>query len=251
MPPSELRTAHLRPDIQNVATPRPAFEVRIAEIAALRPDGSKVFGQRRVPTLPVFDQALAAYAQGTVFKAKDGYIAAEDLQPGDWLMSTNGDPEQVAWIGSSVFSATAQQNGVSLTRVMADAFGVNRPESFTTLGPAARLLQTPPDLRSSTFSERLMSPVTRFLDGVNVIEITPPTPQRLFHVCMKRHVALIANGLPVESYHPGPTPVSHLPQSLQAAFLTLFPHVTSLSDFGPMRYAHAPEPEERGFMERA
>ena len=124
---------------------------------------------------------------------------------------------------------------------MPDSFGVNRPESFVSFGPGARLLKSPPDLPRSTVAARMMTPVSRFLDGVSVIETVPPTPIRLFHVAVRHHSALIANGLEVESFHPGLNPVAHLSQTLRNAYSTLFPHAEDPGDFGPMRYARAPE----------
>ncbi len=222
------------------ASPKPSFGVRLGDIAALKNDGSTIIGQRRIPTLSDFDHAFAAFAQGTVFKSENGFLAVEDIQPGDWLVTSTGDLEQVTWIGTAIFSQTDQDHPMPLTRVMTDSFGENRPDSFVSFGPAARLLQTPPDLRGSAVATRLMTPANRFLDGVSVVEAFPPAPIRMFHIGLRRHVALIANGLLVESYHPGPKPVSHMSQTLRTAFQALFPHLDDLSGFGPMQFARAP-----------
>ena len=219
----------------------PTFTVHVTEIAAIKPDGTQVFGQRRIPSLPQFEEPFSAFAQGTVFKARDGFIAVEDLQPGDWVTTATGGMEQVSWIGSATFSASHETAGKNLTRIMADSFGMNRPESCVSFGPAARLLQTPPSLRSSTVADRLMTPATSFLDGVQVIEVSPPTPVRMFNIATRKHCALIANGLEVESYHPGTAPLAHLSETLRKAFMGLFPHIEEMADFGPMHFARAPE----------
>jgi hypothetical protein len=231
------RNRTVRPD----SIPKPAVNLHIADVAALKNDGSTVIGQRRIPDLPVFHEAFTAFAKGTVFQAKTGFIAIEDLQPGDWLMTPSGQPEQVTWIGSVTFAPCDLVRRMPLIRVMADSFGVSRPESLVSLGPAARLWKTPADLRARSFDVPLMAPASRFLDGVNVIEVVPPSPVRLFHVAMRRHAALIANGLPVESYHPGTNPVSHMSQPLRDAFLALFPHIHDLTELGPLTFARAPD----------
>jgi hypothetical protein len=213
----------------------------VADIAARRPDGSTVIGQRRIPALPIFDHAFSAFAQGTVFKTQDGFSAVEDLHPGDWLMTAQGGCEEIIWIGSAVFSSGKCEGHTSLTRVMPDSFGVNKPQSFVSFGPGARLLKAPPNLRGSTVAARMMTPLCRFQDGVSVIEVTPPTPVRLFHIAVRHHAVLLANGLEVESFHPGQNPVGHMSQILRNAYLSLFPHIEQLSDLGPMRYARAPE----------
>ncbi|WP_227267553.1 Hint domain-containing protein [Roseobacter weihaiensis] len=219
--------------------PRPAFGIRIADISALKCDGTIVTGQRKIPTLPDFDKVFAAFAQGTLFQAEQGFVAVEDLLPGDWLMTANGTPEQVTWIGSTTFSAGDPAGHAPIVRVMADTFGMNRPENSINLGPAARVLQTPPDLRAAVAPNGMMTPTGRFVDGVSVVDILPPAPVRLFHVALRQHAALMANGLEVESYHPGTTSLRHLSQTLRTTFLSLFPNITLLSDFGPLHYPRA------------
>ena len=223
------------------ASQAPAFGVRVAEIAALKPGGSIVIGQRRIPTLPKFDQAFSAFGQGTLFQADSGLVAVEDLQPGDRLMTADGTAEPLVWIGATTFSPSDQGQRICLTRAMADSFGVNRPECFVSFGPGARVLQTPPDQRSVAEGRQMMTPAHAFVDGVNVIEVMPPTPVRLFHLAMQRHTALIAGGLEVESYHPGPQPLHLLSHTMRSVFMSLFPHLQQVQDFGAMHFTRAPE----------
>ncbi|MEM1352518.1 MAG: Hint domain-containing protein [Pseudomonadota bacterium] len=224
------------------------FGVRLADIAALTDDGRTIVGQRRIPTLSAFNAAFAAFAQGTLFQAKDGLIAVEDLHPGDWIATADGSHEQVSWIGSAVFTPRDQGEPLQLTRAMPDSFGVSRPESYISFGSAARVLQTPPDLRATTGAKAIMTPVSRFTDGINVIDVTPPTPLRLFHVATRRHTALKAGGLEVESYHPGHSATEGLSNTLTTVFMSLFPHVQRLSDLGPLAYARAPEGPNARFV---
>ena len=223
------------------ATPasKPSFGVRIADIAALRPDGSTVLGQRRIPTLPQFDQAFGAFAQGTLFKTDKGYMAVEDLQPGDRVETAKGDTDDIVWIGAASFSPNDLGERMSLTRITADSFGVNRPTNCVSLGSAARVLQTPPDMRGMMATTPIMTPARRFVDGVSVIEVAPPTSIRLFHIATRSHQALIAGGLEVESFHPGTQPLQFLSQTLSEVFLSCFPHVENLGEFGPMAYQRA------------
>lgn len=215
--------------------------VRNVDIAALRADGSIVIGQRKVPTLPLFDAAFSAFARGTPLQTENGPVAIEDLQPGDRVMTAEGTAAQITWIGSTTSVLSDTQSGGVLTRVMADSFGMNRPDSFLSLGPAARLLQTPPHLRAERGEKRVMSPARAFVDGVNVIEVTPPTPVHMFHLCLERHTAVIAGGLEIETYHPGLNPTRLLSHTLRSVFLSLFPHLSHVSEFGLMRYERAPE----------
>jgi len=216
--------------------------MRTLDIAALRKDGSSFISQMKVPNLPLFESAFTAFARGTLLQAPDGDVAIEDLQPGDLLWTSGGKPAKVLWIGSSSF-APVQPHGVRqpLVRIMSDTFGQGRPESFLTLGPNARILQTPPHLRGLTGQKAILTPVQAFVDGVNVIEITPPTPVTLFHIVLERHAAVRAGGLEAETFHPGSQATRRVSHALRDLFLSMFPHISHVSDFGPLAHPRAPD----------
>ena len=77
------------------------------------------------------------------------------------------------------------------------------------------------------------------MDGTNIIEISPPTPVQLFHICLKRHSVVCVNGLEVETYHPGQNVLRNIPLHTRDKLLSLFPHITKLEDFGPLNYRRA------------
>ena len=214
---------------------------RVVDISALREDGSTVIGQRRVPSHPVFDAAFSAFAQGTLIQTENGQFAVEDLHPGDRVLTSDGQHTEVIWIGSASFSPSQGMARMPLTRIMAGSFGVSRPDSFISLGGGARLLQSQPGMARAREGQQVLTPARAFVDGVNVIEMSPPTPVRLFHIGLRRHAAIVAAGLEVESYHPGRDPLQHMSPTLSSVFMSLFPHVSTLTDFGPLRLMRVPD----------
>ncbi len=215
--------------------------IRSYEIAALRPDGTLGVTQVKAPSFPMLDAAFSAFAHGALLSSPDGHIAIEDLQPGDLLNTTSGDAAEVVWIGSTTFAPSYAGQRTSLVRIMADTFGPGRPGSFVTVGPGARILQTPPALRSISGGADLLTPAQSFVDNVNVIEVTPPTPVRLFHICLTRHAAIDAGGIAMETYHPGATSLRNVTHAERDFFLSLFPRVGHAADFGPLAHPRAPE----------
>lgn len=214
------------------------------EVAALRADGSLFIGQDNAPALPLFESAFAAFARGTLIQTPHGEVAIEDLQPGDMVNTSTGEPAQLVWIGSSNFIPADAGRRLPLIRIMADSFGVGRPGTFITVGPAARVLHTPHHLRAEAGETRLLTPVREFVDGVNVIEVVPPTPVRLFHLCLSRHAVIKAGGLEMETFHPGARAPRAVSQNLRDRFLSMFPLIGHASDFGPLANPRAPEPPE-------
>lgn len=221
-----------------------SFAIRIADVWSLRSDGSLSQHHLKVPALPIFDAALSAFARGTVFQSEKGPVAIEDLLPGDRLITARGEASEVKWIGSSLFSTNDLTHSVPLTRIMADSFGVSRPDTFLNFGPAARILQTPPHLRSEGGQNQILVPAQSMIDGTNVIQVSPPTPVRLYHLGLHRHAAVLASGLEVETYHPGPHPTKALSNTLCSVFTALFPHLKNAADFGPLTYLRAPDERE-------
>lgn len=212
------------------------------EVAALRADGSLCIAQGRAPAIPFFEQAFSAFARGTLIQTAHGPIGIEDLQPGDRVETATGALAEVIWIGSSTFIPADTGRRTPMVRIMADSFGQDRPGGFVTLGPSARILQTPPHLRAASEGQPMLTPVREFVDGVNVIEVVPPTPVKLFHLCLSHHAAINAGGIMVESFHPGEG-ADDLSPSMQRRFLSMFPRIAELADFGPLAYPRAPQPE--------
>ena len=64
-----------------------------------------------------------------------------------------------------------------------------------------------------------------------------PAPAFPVHI----YAAIIAGGLEVESYHPGPNPLNMLSHTLRTVFMSCFPQINQLQDFGPMRYKRVTE----------
>ena len=123
---------------------------RNCEVAALRADDRMHIAQHKAPTLPLFEDAFSAFARGSLMSTPNGHVAVEDLQPGNKLSTSTGEPAKILWIGSSTFVPADPERRMPLIRIMADTFGPSRPSSFLTVGPSARLLQTPHHMRGET-----------------------------------------------------------------------------------------------------
>lgn len=223
--------------------PATKMPMRSFEVAALRADGSLYIGQDKAPAIPLFENAFSAFARGTLIGTVKGDIAVEDLQPGDMINTSTGEPAKLIWIGSSSFVPADAGRRMPLMRIMADTFGQGRPSSFLTVGPAARILHTPHHLRAEAGEKRMLTPVREFIDGVNVIEVVPPTPVRLFHICLDRHAAISAGGVEMETFHPGGKATQSVSHSLRDLFLGMFPQISHITDFGPLAHPRAPEKE--------
>lgn len=119
-----------------------------------------------------------------------------------------------------------------LTRIAADALGIARPMPDLLLGPRARLIHRTDGVRILTGSPVAAVPARDFIDGNNVIEVTPATPVPVFHLGFAGHHRVLANGVEIESFHPGPAHLFGLRGELREVYLSCFPHMGSIEEFG-------------------
>lgn len=186
------------------------------------------------PALPAFEAAFNAFTHGALIQTSVGPVAVEDLYPGMMLECADGRHSRLLWKGSITLVPGAPTLGdePKLYRVMPDAFGLGRPVQDQTFGPGARRLNRDPIVRSTIGADAALVPLASLSDGHSVIEVTPVSPTRVYHLACENHETILAAGLEVETFHPGPeTPIS-LPEEMLARFMQFFPHLTHVRDFG-------------------
>jgi hypothetical protein len=214
--------------------------MRRYEVMSLDAAGQIDSSRHVAPALPVFEAAFSAFAHGTLLATPQGLCAIEDLTPGTEIETVDFGLRRVMWIGAMTILPDAPVEDPAqnrMTRIMADAFGMGRPMADVMAGPGARMLHRPAALRDAGASGRsgqVFVPVADFQDGTGAIRITPPRPVTVYHLCLDRHATLKVAGLEMESYHPGPGLERQLGPNMLSLFLSLFPHITNLEDFGPL-----------------
>lgn len=210
------------------------------EFQWLDSDGLVHDGIRVAPATPAFEDAFAAFGRGTLIATENGPIAVEDLSPGVRVETTDGDSACLMWVGSMTLIPAMEDVNINvgeparLTRLAADTFGADRPGPDLLLGPRARLLYQHPRCREILGTAKAFAPARAFVDGVNVVDITPATPVRVYHLALDAQKAIFANGLAVESYHPGLQAEAMMSREMLNVFLSMFPYMSTLDGFGPM-----------------
>lgn len=240
---------HTGPLLQDPAAlrgPQPRPQMRRYEVSTLLENGNVVQTRHIAPALPLFEDAFCAFSRGSLIDTDCGPMAIEDLLPGDRVIVQDGSAQEVVWKGSTVIvpgRVSATGRDYRLTRIMADAFGMQRPMSGVIAGPSARLLATPGHLRALAGDQPMLTPAQHFVDGMGIIETAPPTPVEVFHICLRRHAVINVDGLQFETYHPGVQAVRVLSQAIRSLYLNLFHHIDQLTDFGPQAFPRAGEGE--------
>ncbi len=216
--------------------------LRKYEAGFLWPDGTIADISQLAPASDLFESAFAAIARGTLIATPDGPRAIEDLWPGDVITASHNSrttQETVLWKGTLTLVPNAPGQSPEmgrLTRLPMDSFGMGRPAPDLMLGPKARVLQRGQNCTDTLGTDGALVPVRALIDGMNVIEVMPPSPVQVYHIALKRYAVICANGMGIETYHPGQQATAQTNAQMLELYLSFFPHITRVSDFGPLAY---------------
>lgn len=211
--------------------------MRKYEVAALLPDLTMSFKSHVAPATSLFEETASAFARGTLIPTVRGAVAIEDLLPGDYVETADGS-EAVTWIGSTTYVPGRSDDSTSLTsltRVTTNAYGLGRPELDVLVGPAARMVVRHPKLGTLLGQDAVLAPIKDYVDGDRLLDISPVGSVQMYHLMTAQHTTLKVGGIEVETYHPGKSAGNALGPNLRSLFMSLFPNVDRLEDFGQVR----------------
>jgi len=239
-----ITPARARFDVRKARPPvpdgRPRQLMRRYEVMWLDDRGDIAERTAVAPAVPAFEAAFAAFARGTLFATEAGPVAIEDLLPGDRVRTVDAGFQPVLWRGATTIVPGARGQSPlmgSLTRIAADALGIARPMPDLVLGPLARIYHRTEAVQRITRADGAFLPARDLIDGCNVIELTPPSPVQVFHFGLAAQHRVLAQGVELESHHPGTLHELGLRGDALALYMSLFPHRPDLASFGPMRFS--------------
>lgn len=195
--------------------------------------GMATWDRRSLPDTPEVEAAVSSFARGALLRSPRGPVAVEDLIPGDRVVVRGGGTAQIDWIGSrSYFSEAARP---LFYRVAARAFGASGPDTDILLGASAHILIDSKRCMDLVGGPLAFAPIAAFEDGHTVAAISPPGDVTVYGIACRGQEAMLAAGLPVESYHPARATGRSLTRTVLADMAKLFPQTAGGAGFGPPR----------------
>ena len=213
--------------------------MRRYEVVHLLSNGDIDDFTRVAPAHSSFEDSFSALARGALLKTDRGEVAIEDILPGDQVKTATNGFQPVLWRGSMTLvpGAAGQDARMGkLIRIASDALGVGRPMPDLLLGPSARLYHRSASLQRVTGDKAVFAPIQDFVDGVNIVEVTPQTSVQVFQIGFASHQRIVANGVELDSQNPGARHELGLRGDMLALYLTLFPHIERIEDFGMLMH---------------
>lgn len=172
--------------------------------------------------------SVICFVRGTRLRTPGGYVAVEDLMPGDRLSTRDDGPQQVQWIGRRHLSGArlAADPQLRPVRIRSGGLGGRDPRGDLLVSPRHRLL-----LRGKLADALFRTPevLVEAKDLLNDRSITVDHGARsvdYFHVLLPRHQVVWANGVASESFHPAHAGLDELDAQQAEALERVVPGLT-------------------------
>jgi len=161
--------------------------------------------ERALRPTPSERPSVICFTPGTRIRTATGEVAIEELSPGDRLLTRDDGPQEVVWSGHRRMSgarlfALPDQRPIRLRR---GALGVDRPDADLVVSPEHRVMVKGAAAQDLWGEHEVL---VRAADLVGDRHITVDHSLRetiYIHLMLDRHQVIWANGLEVESFHPG------------------------------------------------
>ncbi len=171
---------------------------------------------------------VPCFVAGTLIRTPDGEVPVETLQPGDLVLTQDNGPQPLRWIGRREVAA---EGDLAPIRIAAHTFGIHRT---LTVSPQHRIL-----IRDA-LAELLFGETEVLVAAKHLINDCTVTRQRggtvqYVHLMFDAHQVVFSEGLPTESFLPGPQTTATFEREALAEIEAIFPelNVTTGDGYSP------------------
>jgi autotransporter passenger strand-loop-strand repeat protein/autotransporter-associated beta strand protein len=134
---------------------------------------------------------VACYCPGTAIRTPSGETLIEHLAIGDHVMTADGHPEPIRWIGRRSYAGRfiAGNHLMLPVTIKAGALAEGTPTADLTISPG-----------HAVWIDGQLVPAWRLVNGVSITQAAAVTDVTYLHVELPRHALLLANNTPAESF---------------------------------------------------
>ncbi|MFQ6553135.1 Hint domain-containing protein [Aestuariibius insulae] len=156
-----------------------------------------------------FATDVACFAEGTMIETPNGWVAIEELEIGDMVLTLDRGPQPILWINGDSFDMAAFAQNANTAPVKLPA-GTLDADKDTYVSPQHRLLFTSPQAELMFGSSEVLAPAIHF-DGWNGIEqVKPEGGIHYIHFALDHHAIIRANGVYAETFFGGALLAGHI-----------------------------------------
>lgn len=184
--------------------------------------------------------AAVCFGSGTLIDTPTGPRAVETLSPGDLVTTRDHGASEVLWRSVRTLSGEelAQHPNLRPVRIKAGALGPNRPNRDLIVSPQHRVLVASHIARRMVGSEEVLVPAIRLTGLPGITQVRAERGVTYHHFLCSQHEVVFAEGLPAESFYPGPQALKTISPVAREELFTLFPELTQRLPGQKLRSAH-------------
>lgn len=173
-----------------------------------------------------YAEFVPCFINGTQISTRKGFVAIENLKPGDLVLTRDNGFQPVRWLGVKHLTPQwlSQCPHLQPVKISAHAFGPGQPEQDLWVSPQHRLL-IDSSLSALYFGESEVFAAAGLV--TNQPGLSRPHVARLtyVHLLFDQHQVVLSNGLWTESFLPGKRLFSHGDVATQREITQLFPEL--------------------------
>lgn len=195
------------------------FTVRMRDTSGL---GS---GQTDTRNVTITINGVACFVAGTLIDTPDGARPIQTLEPGDLVLTHEGEARPIRWVGGRVVTTPELEANPKLrpVRIRAGALGAGLPLRDLLVSRQHRILVRSKIAERIFGTPEVLVPAIRLvqLEGISVE--TAVTQVGYFHLLFDRHEVVLSEGAPSESLFAGHEALKTVGAAARQEILTLFP----------------------------
>lgn len=163
------------------------------------------------------------FAEGSRILTSRGYVAVENLRPGDLVETLDDGPRPIRWVGQSELNWPGAIEGQKPIHISAGALGVNRPRQDLVVSPQHRMLlsNVPTDMGHGL--NEVLAPAIALTGLPGIRQMKGKRSVTYFHVLLDHHAVIQSEDVATESFYPGPQALKMLSRAQRAEVLMMFP----------------------------
>jgi len=174
----------------------------------------------------VTQTTVACFVAGTLITTPLGGIPIENLAVGDRVVTLDGGVQKIRWIGSSHPLAQGCDAPIHFA---ANALGTHDAIEFS---QNHRVLIRDALAELLFGAAEVLVKAKDLVNDHNIRRKERTTTVHYVHIMFDQHEIIFANGMPSESYHPGPQTLPGFDPETQAEILRLMPDAEARFDYG-------------------
>jgi hypothetical protein len=214
----------------------PPRNVALEVISASEGPGSS--GQ---PPLGSGSIAPPCFTPGTKIATPTGLARIEDLKVGDLVHTLDHGAQPLIWVGQVMVSSLrmALRPAFRPVRIAKGALGQGMPVRDMMVSPQHRILVQGPQAELLFGAPQVLAAAIHLINGTTITRAWDVDTTTYFHLQCAQHEILVSDGLPSESFNPGPASLFALQDSACAELRALFPdrdlnHAAPLTSARPL-----------------